>query len=84
MFFQAKYLAQVIVSGAQIVGRAFARAVKQEIAASQQAAQARASQRGEEGGRKSAAADAYAGLTLNVRFHVFFCHVFNLQNLYIF
>ena len=64
--FQAKYLAQVIISGAQIVGRAFARAVRQEINASQQAAKARATQNGQEGGRKSAAADAYAGLTVNV------------------
>ncbi|KAF7268070.1 mitochondrial import inner membrane translocase subunit tim16-B-like [Rhynchophorus ferrugineus] len=35
----AKFLAQLIVAGAQVVGRAFARAVKQEIEASQQAAQ---------------------------------------------
>lgn len=34
----AKYLAQIIVLGTQIVGRAFARALKQEIAASQEAA----------------------------------------------
>nr|CAH7723523.1 unnamed protein product [Callosobruchus chinensis] len=35
----AKYLAQLIVAGTQVVARAFARAVKQEIEASQQAAQ---------------------------------------------
>lgn len=29
---QAKYLAQIIVMGAQVVGRAFARAVRQEYA----------------------------------------------------
>lgn len=29
---QAKYLAQIIVMGAQVVGRAFARALKQEYA----------------------------------------------------
>lgn len=34
----AKYLAQIIVVGAQVVGRAFARALKQEYAASQEAA----------------------------------------------
>lgn len=34
----AKYIAQIIVLGTQIVGRAFARALKQEIAASQEAA----------------------------------------------
>lgn len=35
----AKYLAQLIVAGSQVIARAFARAVKQEIEASQQAAQ---------------------------------------------
>lgn len=35
----AKYLAQLIVAGTQVIGRAFARALKQEIEASQQAAQ---------------------------------------------
>lgn len=34
----AKYLAQIILAGAQVVGRAFARAIKQEIEASQEAA----------------------------------------------
>lgn len=34
----AKYIAQIIVLGGQVVGRAFARALKQEIAASQEAA----------------------------------------------
>ncbi|XP_045465896.1 mitochondrial import inner membrane translocase subunit tim16-B [Harmonia axyridis] len=34
----AKYIAQIIVVGAQVVGRAFARAIKQEIEASQEAA----------------------------------------------
>lgn len=34
----AKYIAQLIVMGGQVVGRAFARALKQEIAASQEAA----------------------------------------------
>lgn len=31
-FLQAKYLAQIIVMGAQVVGRAFARALQQEFA----------------------------------------------------
>lgn len=35
----AKYIAQLIIAGTQVVGRAFARALKQEIEASQQAAQ---------------------------------------------
>ncbi|XP_065172753.1 mitochondrial import inner membrane translocase subunit TIM16-like [Atheta coriaria] len=34
----AKFIAQLIVAGSQIVGRAFARALKQEIEASQEAA----------------------------------------------
>lgn len=34
----AKYLAQIIIAGSQIVARAFARAVREEIAASQDAA----------------------------------------------
>lgn len=34
----AKYIAQMIVLGGQVIGRAFARALKQEIAASQEAA----------------------------------------------
>ena len=34
----AKYLAQIIIMGGQVVGRAFARALKQEYQASQEAA----------------------------------------------
>lgn len=34
----AKYIAQIIVLGAQAVGRAFTKALRQEIAASQEAA----------------------------------------------
>lgn len=34
----AKYLIQIIVMGTQVVGKAFARALRQEIAASQEAA----------------------------------------------
>lgn len=34
----AKYIAQIIVLGGQAIGRAFAKALKQEIAASQEAA----------------------------------------------
>ena len=34
----AKYIAQIIVLGGQVLGRAFARALRQEIAASQEAA----------------------------------------------
>ncbi|KAJ3652066.1 hypothetical protein Zmor_018063 [Zophobas morio] len=35
----ARYIAQLIIAGSQVIGRAFARAVKQEYEASQQAAQ---------------------------------------------
>ncbi|XP_077474967.1 mitochondrial import inner membrane translocase subunit tim16 [Stigmatopora argus] len=55
----AKYLAQVIVMGVQVVGRAFARALQQEFAASQAAARARNS-----AGQHSAAASNISGLTL--------------------
>lgn len=34
----AKYIAQLIITGSQVIGRAFARALKQEIEASQEAA----------------------------------------------
>uniref|UniRef100_A0A2K5S1C7 Mitochondria-associated granulocyte macrophage CSF-signaling molecule n=1 Tax=Cebus imitator TaxID=2715852 RepID=A0A2K5S1C7_CEBIM len=55
----AKYLAQIIVMGVQVVGRAFARALRQEFAASRAAADAR--------GRtvhRSAAASNLSGLSL--------------------
>lgn len=57
----AKYIAQIIVLGAQVVGRAFARALKQELAASQEAAKRAGG--GQEGARR-AAANASTGLTL--------------------
>ncbi|XP_012268959.1 mitochondrial import inner membrane translocase subunit Tim16 [Athalia rosae] len=57
----AKYLAQIIILGTQVVGRAFARALRQEIAASQEAAK-RAG--GGTQGRERAAANARTGLTL--------------------
>lgn len=52
------------MTGAQIVGRAFVRAVRQEINASQQAAQARGASQSD--GRKQAAADAITGMTIQV------------------
>ncbi|XP_077411696.1 coronin-7-like isoform X4 [Vanacampus margaritifer] len=55
----AKYLAQVIVMGVQVVGRAFARALQQEYAASQAAARARSST-----GQHSAAATSISGMSL--------------------
>jgi len=57
----AKYLAQIVITGAQIVGRAFARAVQSEIRASQQAAKSRQSGQVD---NKGAAATALTGLSL--------------------
>ena len=54
----AKYLAQIIVLGGQAVGRAFARALKQEYKLSQEAAK-RAG--GGEKGNQRAAANARSG-----------------------
>merc|ERR1711894_226619 len=59
----AKYLAQIIVTGAQIVGRAFTRAVQHEIRSSQQAAKARSSQSGASTAQ-GAASDAITGMSL--------------------
>ncbi|XP_015801063.1 mitochondrial import inner membrane translocase subunit tim16 [Nothobranchius furzeri] len=55
----AKYLAQIIVMGVQVVGRAFARALQQEYAASQAAARARGRT-----GQQSAAASSISGMSL--------------------
>lgn len=55
----AKYLAQIIVLGGQAVARAFGRALKQEYAASQEAAK-RAG--GGKQGNERAAANAKTGL----------------------
>lgn len=57
----AKYIAQIIVLGTQIVGRAFARALKQEYAASQEAAK-RAG--GGKQGQSRVAANLRTGMTL--------------------
>lgn len=57
----AKYIAQIIVLGTQIVGRAFARALKQEYVASQEAAK-RAG--GGQKGQNQVAANLKTGLTL--------------------
>ncbi|XP_074552069.1 mitochondrial import inner membrane translocase subunit TIM16-like isoform X2 [Halichoeres trimaculatus] len=55
----AKYLAQIVVMGVQVVGRAFARALRQEYAASQAAANARG-----RAGQQSAAASSITGMSL--------------------
>ncbi|XP_037047530.1 mitochondrial import inner membrane translocase subunit Tim16 [Bradysia coprophila] len=58
----AKYLAQIIVLGGQAVARAFGRALKQEYAASQEAAK-RAG--GGQQGNQRAATNARSGITLD-------------------
>lgn len=61
-------MAQLIIGAGVVVGRAFARAVRREIQQSQQAAQARANARTDGGGsRRSAAANALTGMTLQVK-----------------
>ncbi|CAL1588320.1 unnamed protein product [Knipowitschia caucasica] len=55
----AKYLAQIVVMGVQVIGRAFARALQQEFAASQAAARARSTS-----GQESAAASSITGMSL--------------------
>ncbi|KAJ3601697.1 hypothetical protein NHX12_032664 [Muraenolepis orangiensis] len=55
----ARYLAQIAVMGAQVVGRAFARALRQEYAASQAAAKARG-----RSGQESAAASSITGMSI--------------------
>lgn len=62
----AKYLAQIIVLGGQAIGRAFAKALRQEIAASQEAAKRSG---GGRQGEKSSEANARTGKTL-------FCYKF--------
>merc|ERR1712004_104097 len=57
----AKHIAQIIVTGAQVLGRAFVRALRSEINASQQAAAARKQAAGT---NESAAADSLTGMSL--------------------
>lgn len=57
----AKFLVQIVILGSQVVGRAFAKALRQEYAASQEAAR-RAG--GGKKGEDSAAANARSGITL--------------------
>lgn len=57
----AKYIAQIILLGTQVVGRAFAKAIRQEYAASQEAAK-RAG--GGQQGATRAAANARTGITV--------------------
>ncbi|XP_060757401.1 coronin-7 isoform X2 [Neoarius graeffei] len=55
----AKYLAQIVVMGVQVVGRAFARALRQEFAGNQAAAEARG-----RAGKQSAAVSSFTGMSL--------------------
>jgi len=57
----ARQIAQIVLAGAQVVGRAFAKALRQEIAASQAAA-ARAG--GGKQGAESSASNLKLGMTL--------------------
>ncbi|XP_049638558.1 mitochondrial import inner membrane translocase subunit TIM16-like [Suncus etruscus] len=59
MAVMAKYLAQIIVMGVQVVGRAFARALRQEFAAMGPAADARG-----RAGQQSEVASDLSGLSL--------------------
>ena len=58
----AKYLAQIIVLGGQVIGRAFARALRQEIKLSQEAAKRNQGRQAEGGSRESRAATARTGI----------------------
>ncbi|CAG9770784.1 unnamed protein product [Ceutorhynchus assimilis] len=60
----AKYIAQIIIAGSQVIGRAFARALKQEIEASQQAAQRLGNQNNAKT-RSERVANQKLGLTLD-------------------
>lgn len=60
----AKYIAQLIVAGTQVVARAFARALKQEIEASQQAAQRLGNARAEGKTRSERVANQKLGISL--------------------
>lgn len=58
----AKYIAQIVMLGAQVVGKAFTRALRQEMAASKEAAR-RAG--GGQKGTRSAVNDLNTGLTVH-------------------
>lgn len=60
----AKYIAQLIIAGTQVVARAFARAIKQEIEASQQAAQRLGNARAEGKTRNERVANQKLGISL--------------------
>ncbi|XP_071451070.1 mitochondrial import inner membrane translocase subunit Tim16 [Hetaerina americana] len=55
----AKYIAQIILIGTQVIGRAFARAIRQEFAASQEAARNKGS-----GQSRTSEANVRTGISL--------------------
>lgn len=57
----ARFIAQIIIVGAQVVGRAFTQALRQEF---QSGAAAQRASKGAQEGAKRAAANSVAGLTL--------------------
>lgn len=61
----ARYIAQLIVAGTQVVGRAFARAIRQEIEASQQAAQRLGNNRSEGKTRSERIANQKLGISVD-------------------
>merc|ERR1712004_695279 len=60
----AKHLIKLIVTGAQIVGKAFTQAVRQEIRISQEAAKRNAQRSGASSGTASAAESLRTGMTI--------------------
>lgn len=60
----AKYLAQIIVLGAQTIGKAFSRALKQELDFSRQAAARQAASGGGRGGQNTEARNLRTGKIL--------------------
>ncbi|CAH3131396.1 unnamed protein product, partial [Porites lobata] len=58
---QARFIAQIIIVGAQVVGRAFTQALRQEF---QSGAAAQRASKGAQEGAKRAAANSVAGLNL--------------------
>ncbi|BHF66711.1 mitochondrial import inner membrane translocase subunit TIM16 [Sparganum proliferum] len=62
----AKYIAQILLAGSRILGRAFAKALQEEYAASQQAAKARASSRANDSSSRDGGSftDSLSGISL--------------------
>lgn len=65
----AKYIAQLIVLGGQVVGRAFARALKQEIAASQEAAKRNQNRSGPSRAATARTGNLYMTYEIHYRLH---------------